>query len=58
MTTCESSGKVIKAMGNLLHVAFDGDIKQGEVAFVRLGDKGAEGRGDRDRQRFCESAGL
>lgn len=33
-----SNGKVIKAFGNLLEVAFDGDIRQGEVAFVALKD--------------------
>ncbi|HEY2811037.1 MAG TPA: V-type ATP synthase subunit A [Rhabdochlamydiaceae bacterium] len=31
------TGKVIKAFGNLLHVAFQGNIQQGEVAMVRLG---------------------
>lgn len=33
-----SSGKVVKAFGNLLHVAFEGNIRQGEVAMVKLGD--------------------
>ncbi|GAB5411617.1 MAG: V-type ATP synthase subunit A [Chlamydiales bacterium] len=33
-------GKVVKAFGNLLHVAFDGNIRQGEVGFVDVdGDK-------------------
>ncbi|MEI6531235.1 MAG: V-type ATP synthase subunit A [Chlamydiota bacterium] len=31
-----STGKVIKAFGNLLDVEFEGDIRQGEVAFVKL----------------------
>lgn len=31
-------GKVVKAFGNLLHIEFQGDIAQGEVAMVRLGD--------------------
>lgn len=33
-----ATGKVIKAFGNLLHVAFEGNIQQGEVAMVRLGN--------------------
>lgn len=31
-----AKGTVIKAFGNLLHVAFDGNIRQGEVAMVHL----------------------
>lgn len=31
-------GRVIKAFGNLLQVAFKGDIQQGEVAYVHLGN--------------------
>ncbi len=31
-----AKGKVLKAFGNLLHVAFEGSIKQGEVAMVHL----------------------
>lgn len=31
-------GKVVKAFGNLLHVQFEGAIRQGEVAMVRVGD--------------------
>jgi V/A-type H+-transporting ATPase subunit A len=34
----DSSGKVVKAFGNLLHVEFDGNIRQGEVAMVKLGN--------------------
>jgi len=33
-----ATGKVLKAFGNLLHVVFDGNIRQGEVAMVKLGD--------------------
>jgi V/A-type H+-transporting ATPase subunit A len=33
-----ATGKVLKAFGNLLHVAFEGHIQQGEVAMVRLGN--------------------
>lgn len=33
-----ATGKVVKAFGNLLHVEFQGNIQQGEVAFVRLSD--------------------
>jgi len=32
------TGKVVKAFGNLLHVAFDGNVRQGEVAMVKLGN--------------------
>ncbi len=34
----KATGKVVKAFGNLLHVEFQGNIQQGEVAFVRLPD--------------------
>lgn len=40
MSKVIATGKVIKAFGNLLHVEFEGDIRQGEVATVRLGDLG------------------
>jgi V/A-type H+-transporting ATPase subunit A len=33
-----ATGKVVNAFGNLLHVAFQGSIRQGEVAAVQLGD--------------------
>lgn len=33
-----ATGTVTKAFGNLLHVAFENDICQGEVGFVKLGD--------------------
>src|SRR5580700_1755180 len=33
-----ATGKVVKAFGNLLHIAFQGNIQQGEVAMVRLGN--------------------
>jgi len=31
-------GTVVQAFGNLLHVRFDGSIRQGEVAHVKVGD--------------------
>ena len=31
-----SKGKVVKAFGNLLHVEFQGNIRQGEVAMVKI----------------------
>lgn len=31
-----ATGKIIKAFGNLIHVAFEGDIRQGEVAMVDM----------------------
>jgi V/A-type H+-transporting ATPase subunit A len=31
-------GTVVQAFGNLLHVRFEGAIRQGEIAYVRLGD--------------------
>lgn len=33
-----ATGKVVKAFGNLLHVAFSGNIRQGEVCTVHLGE--------------------
>lgn len=33
-----ATGKVVKAFGNLIHVEFVGDIRQGEVAMVELGN--------------------
>ena len=33
-----SKGSVTKAFGNLLHVAFEDDIRQGEVGFVDIGN--------------------
>lgn len=35
----KAQGKVKKAFGNLLQVAFDGNIRQGEVAMVHVEDK-------------------
>lgn len=40
MTKQMATGRVIRAFGNLLHVQFEGDIRQGEVAMVRLGEEG------------------
>jgi V/A-type H+/Na+-transporting ATPase subunit A len=34
MLTNVAKGKVVKAFGNLLHIKFEGDIKQGEVCFI------------------------
>lgn len=33
-----AKGKIVKAFGNLLHVSFEGDIRQGEVAMIHLDD--------------------
>lgn len=33
-----TTGSVIKAFGNLLQVRFEGDVRQGEVAFVDVGE--------------------
>ncbi|MBI3900943.1 MAG: V-type ATP synthase subunit A, partial [Chlamydiia bacterium] len=33
----QAKGKVVKAFGNLLQVRFEGDVRQGEVAFVDVG---------------------
>lgn len=38
-----ATGKVVKAFGNLLHVEFDGSIRQGEVAMVKLGSINLKG---------------
>jgi len=35
----KATGTVIKAFGNLLHVLFEGDIRQGEVSYVKLQDR-------------------
>src|SRR3989344_6814925 len=34
----KATGKVVKAFGTVLHVRFDGAIRQGEVAHVKVGD--------------------
>ncbi len=36
--TAESTGKVVQAFGNLLQVKFEGNIRQGEVAMVEVGN--------------------
>jgi len=36
--TKNNTGKVVSAYGNLLHVEFDNNIKQGEVGYVKLKD--------------------
>jgi V/A-type H+-transporting ATPase subunit A len=33
----KATGKVVKAFGNLLQVRFEGDVRQGEVAMVKVG---------------------
>lgn len=33
-----ATGKVVKAFGNLIHVEFEGNIRQGEIAMVKLGN--------------------
>src|SRR5438445_13724957 len=38
MTKIAATGKVVRAFGNLLHVAFEGNIRQGEVAMIDLGN--------------------
>ncbi|MFA6118663.1 MAG: V-type ATP synthase subunit A [Parachlamydiales bacterium] len=35
----KATGTVIRAFGNLLHVLFEGNIKQGEVSYVKVQDK-------------------
>ncbi|MDB6081957.1 MAG: atpA-A [Chlamydiia bacterium] len=37
-TIKQSQGEVVKAFGNLLQVRFEGNVRQGEVAMVKLGD--------------------
>ena len=32
-----ATGKVVRAFGNLLHVKFEGDVRQGEIAMVQVG---------------------
>jgi V/A-type H+-transporting ATPase subunit A len=39
----KSKGKVTKAFGNLIHVAFEGHIRQGEVAMVHLKNESLKG---------------
>ncbi len=34
-----ATGKVVKAFGNLLQVRFEGNIRQGEVAMIQVGDR-------------------
>ena len=38
-----ATGEVIKAFGNLLHVRFKGDVRQGEIAMVEIGDLSLKG---------------
>ena len=32
-------GTVVRALGNLLHVRFEGDVRQGEIAYVQVGEE-------------------
>ncbi|MCB1081311.1 MAG: V-type ATP synthase subunit A, partial [Chlamydiia bacterium] len=38
-----ATGKVVRAFGNLLHVRFEGDVRQGEVAMVHVGGVSLKG---------------
>lgn len=38
-----AKGSVLGALGNLLHVEFDGNVQQGEVTFVQVGDARLKG---------------
>ncbi|MCB1072987.1 MAG: V-type ATP synthase subunit A [Chlamydiales bacterium] len=38
-----ATGEVIKAFGNLLHIRFKGDVRQGEIAMVEIGDLSLKG---------------
>lgn len=40
MQKVEASGKVVKGYGNLLHIRFEGNIRQGEICFVKIGEVG------------------
>ena len=59
-----TTGKIKGVNGNMITVAFDGTIKQNEVAFARLGDVGlmcevVRVRGEfADMQVFEDTSGL
>lgn len=38
-----ATGKVVKAFGNLLHVKFEGNVRQGEIAMVEIGGISVKG---------------
>ncbi len=38
-----ATGEIVKAFGNLLHIRFTGDVRQGEVALVDMGDVSLKG---------------
>jgi V/A-type H+-transporting ATPase subunit A len=38
MAEIKAKGRVVKAFGNLLHIYFDGNIRQGEISYVKLAD--------------------
>lgn len=60
----KSTGKVVRAFGNLLHVRFEGNIQQGEVAYVQVGDLQLKaevieiGRGEAKIQVFEDTRGV
>jgi V/A-type H+-transporting ATPase subunit A len=43
METKRAHGEVVKAFGNLVHVKFTGTIRQGEIAFLHLGETPLKG---------------
>ena len=38
-----ATGIVTQAFGNLLHVRFDGHVRQGEMAMIKIGDTELKG---------------
>ena len=36
--SAHATGKVVRAFGNLLQVRFEGNIRQGEVSMIQLGE--------------------
>lgn len=62
--TEKTTGKVVSAFGNLLHVRFNGNIYQGEVAYVRVGDLQLKaevieiGKGEAKIQVFEDTRGV
>ena len=38
-----ATGKVVKAFGNLLQVRFEGNVRQGEIAMVKIGSLSVKG---------------
>ncbi len=60
----KSTGRVVRAFGNLLHVRFDGHIQQGEVAYVQVEGLGLKaevieiGNGEAKIQVFEDTRGV